>query len=125
MEKARDRSKCALSASLQEVKRFEGFEARRERRQVIVRRGEISVRNRPAPAQAAVTRERLGRAAMTLLLERGFETTTIDDIAAAADVSRRGFFHYFASRCRGSSATIPHYWRATSSNTKRSSARCR
>jgi AcrR family transcriptional regulator len=44
------------------------------------------------------TRERLSRAAMALFLERGFEATTIDDIAAAADVSRRSFFHYFASK---------------------------
>ena len=44
------------------------------------------------------TRERLKRAAMALFLERGFETTTIDDIAATADVSRRSFFHYFASK---------------------------
>lgn len=44
------------------------------------------------------TRARLTRAAMTLFLERGFEATTIDDIAAMADVSRRSFFHYFASK---------------------------
>lgn len=44
------------------------------------------------------TRERLTRAAMALFLERGFEATTIDDIAAASDVSRRSFFHYFASK---------------------------
>jgi AcrR family transcriptional regulator len=44
------------------------------------------------------TRERLTRAAMALFLERGFEATTLDDIAAAADVSRRSFFHYFASK---------------------------
>jgi AcrR family transcriptional regulator len=44
------------------------------------------------------TRERLKRAAMALFLERGFEATTIDDIAATADVSRRSFFHYFASK---------------------------
>ncbi|MBR0840592.1 TetR family transcriptional regulator [Bradyrhizobium liaoningense] len=44
------------------------------------------------------TRERLARAAMTLFRERGFEATTIEDIAAAADVSRRSFFHYFASK---------------------------
>ena len=44
------------------------------------------------------TRERLSRAATALFLERGFEATTLDDIAAAADVSRRSFFHYFASK---------------------------
>jgi AcrR family transcriptional regulator len=44
------------------------------------------------------TRERLTRAAMALFLERGFDATTLDDIAAAADVSRRSFFHYFASK---------------------------
>jgi AcrR family transcriptional regulator len=44
------------------------------------------------------TRERLTQAAMALFLERGFEATTLDDIAAAADVSRRSFFHYFASK---------------------------
>ena len=35
---------------------------------------------------------------MALFLERGFEATTIDDIATAADMSRRSFFHYFASK---------------------------
>jgi AcrR family transcriptional regulator len=44
------------------------------------------------------TRERLTRAAMALFLERGFEATTLDDIATAADISRRSFFHYFASK---------------------------
>jgi AcrR family transcriptional regulator len=44
------------------------------------------------------TRERLTRAAMALFLERGFEATTLDDIAAAADISRRSFFHYFESK---------------------------
>jgi AcrR family transcriptional regulator len=44
------------------------------------------------------TRERLTRMAMALFLERGFEATTLDDIAVAADISRRSFFHYFASK---------------------------
>src|ERR1700680_1128609 len=44
------------------------------------------------------THERLTRAAMALFRERGFEATTLDDIAAAADISRRSFFHYFASK---------------------------
>jgi AcrR family transcriptional regulator len=44
------------------------------------------------------TRERLTQVAMALFLERGFEATTLDDIAAAAEISRRSFFHYFASK---------------------------
>ncbi len=44
------------------------------------------------------TRERLTQMAMALFLDRGFEATTLDDIAAAADISRRSFFHYFASK---------------------------
>ncbi len=44
------------------------------------------------------TRERIARAAMTLFLEQGFEATTVDQIAEAADVSKRGFFDYFPAK---------------------------
>ncbi len=44
------------------------------------------------------TRLALARAAMRLFEERGYAATTIDDIAAAANVSRRTFFRYFASK---------------------------
>lgn len=44
------------------------------------------------------TRERISQAAMTLFLEQGFEATTIDQIAEAADVSKRGFFDYFPTK---------------------------
>ncbi|MBO3742212.1 TetR family transcriptional regulator [Actinoplanes flavus] len=36
--------------------------------------------------------------AMALFLERGFDATTIDDIAAAAGISRRSFFRYFGTK---------------------------
>lgn len=44
------------------------------------------------------TRERIVEAALALFLEHGYEATTIDAIAEAADIARRTFFHYFDSK---------------------------
>ncbi|ANB06207.1 TetR family transcriptional regulator [Streptomyces ambofaciens] len=44
------------------------------------------------------TRDTLLRSALELFTERGYEETTVDDIAEAADVSQRTFFRYFASK---------------------------
>ncbi|MFC3999224.1 TetR/AcrR family transcriptional regulator [Nocardiopsis sediminis] len=44
------------------------------------------------------TRQALQSAAVDLVLERGLDDVTVDDIAAAANVSTRTFFNYFASK---------------------------
>jgi AcrR family transcriptional regulator len=44
------------------------------------------------------TRQALASAAMRLFAERGYEATTVADIAAAAEVSTRTFFTYFPSK---------------------------
>lgn len=46
----------------------------------------------------ARTHERIQQEGLRLFLERGFDAVTLDDVAAAADVSRRSLFHYFPSK---------------------------
>ena len=43
-------------------------------------------------------RDRLIAAARTLFDEKGFETTTVDEICARADVSQKTFFNYFPTK---------------------------
>ena len=52
-----------------------------------------------APGRRRVTsREELEETAFGLFAARGFEATTVDDIAAAAGIGRRTFFRYFRSK---------------------------
>lgn len=46
----------------------------------------------------STTRAELSHTALRLFHERGFEATTVDDIAAAAGISRRTYFRYFESK---------------------------
>jgi AcrR family transcriptional regulator len=59
--------------------------------------GTASRRGRSPEGRAEVRRD-LVRAAVELFTERGYDDTTIDDIAAAAGVGRRTFFRYFAGK---------------------------
>jgi len=47
---------------------------------------------------AATTRGELELVALQLFAERGFDATTVDDVAEAAGIGRRTFFRYFASK---------------------------
>jgi mycofactocin system transcriptional regulator len=54
---------------------------------------------RAAPGRPRTTsRDEIQRAALALFEERGFEATTLDDIAAALGVSRRTLFRYYPSK---------------------------
>ena len=44
------------------------------------------------------TTERLREVALALVAERGFDAVSIDDIAAAADVSKTTFYRYFETK---------------------------
>lgn len=55
---------------------------------------ELSLRERTRRA----VRTEIVDAAMSLFLTQGFESTTIEQIAQAAGISRRSYFRYFASK---------------------------
>ena len=46
----------------------------------------------------AVVRSLLARTALELFLARGYDNTTVDEVAAAAGVSRRTLFNYFRNK---------------------------
>ena len=46
----------------------------------------------------ATSREQVARAALELFSRRGYDNTTVQDIAAAVGVSRRTFFRYYESK---------------------------
>ncbi|MDJ0340852.1 TetR family transcriptional regulator [Streptomyces sp. H10-C2] len=60
--------------------------------------GSATANGRRAAAQRHRVRQDLAASAMHLFASRGYEATTVDDIAAAAGVARRTFFRHFRSK---------------------------
>jgi TetR/AcrR family transcriptional regulator, transcriptional repressor for nem operon len=55
--------------------------------------------NKKAPRkQPVATRRKLLDATTSLVLQRGFHATTVDEICAAADVTKGSFFHHFENK---------------------------
>lgn len=52
----------------------------------------------PGDSRRATSAAHLTHVGLQLFFERGFDETTIDDIAAAAGIGRRTFFRYFSSK---------------------------
>src|SRR5213080_2102307 len=61
---------------------------------VVMQRNPLPVRERTRRA----VRGELAQLAVSLFVEKGYDETTIDDLAAAAGMSKRTFFRYFASK---------------------------
>jgi TetR/AcrR family transcriptional repressor of nem operon len=55
------------------------------------------------------TKKRLVDAGVTLIRARGFNATSLDDICAAAGVTKGGFFHYFKSKDDLAKAAIARF----------------
>ncbi|MEZ5210197.1 MULTISPECIES: mycofactocin system transcriptional regulator [unclassified Gordonia (in: high G+C Gram-positive bacteria)] len=53
---------------------------------------------RPAGRPQATSRAELSNLAIDLFIERGFEETSVDDVAAAGGIARRTLFRYFPSK---------------------------
>ncbi|MER0242425.1 TetR family transcriptional regulator [Streptomyces sp. HSW2009] len=60
--------------------------------------GTESASSRRAAAQRLTMRRKLAAAAMDLFAAKGYEATTVDEIAARAGVARRTFFRHFRSK---------------------------
>lgn len=61
------------------------------------------------PRDGTATRTRILAAAQELALEKGFAATSIDEVIAAAQTTKGGFFHHFASKQNLARALVERY----------------
>ncbi len=66
------------------------------------------------PTDSATTRERFLDAAIAVMRTKGFHATTVDDLCAAAGLSKGAFFHHFASK-EDLAIAAADYWSVTTS----------
>jgi TetR/AcrR family transcriptional regulator, transcriptional repressor for nem operon len=71
----------------------------------------VSDRKKPKPGETA--RRKLLDAALSLIRTKGYAATTVDDLCAAAGVTKGAFFHYFASKEALAVAAAEHWSEAT------------
>ncbi len=60
--------------------------------------GAVTAGTRRAGRRPVTSRSEIEHIALDLFTRRGFDTTTVDDIAAAAGIGRRTVFRYYASK---------------------------
>lgn len=59
--------------------------------------------------KSQTARDKLLNAALAVIRERGFSSTTVDDLCARAGVSKGAFFHYFSSKEAVGVAAAEHW----------------
>src|SRR2546425_5494492 len=65
--------------------------------------------NRTQIKQLPETKRKLLDAGVSLMRHRGFNATTVDDVCAAAGVTKGGFFHYFKSKDNLAAAAVTRF----------------
>jgi TetR/AcrR family transcriptional regulator, transcriptional repressor for nem operon len=66
-----------------------------------------------APLTKPTARDRLLDAALRIIREKGYAATTVDDLCAAAGVTKGAFFHHFASKEALAVAAADHWSKVT------------
>jgi TetR/AcrR family transcriptional repressor of nem operon len=70
--------------------------------------------DRKTKKSGATARQKLLDAALSLIRTRGYEATTVDDLCAAAGVTKGAFFHHFNSK-ESLAVAAAEYWSETTS----------